>query len=443
MISWSGTDLTPGSGLASYDIYYKDGQAGSWTRWLSATTQTYAFFSGGIKGHTYYFVSAGRDNAGNVEVFSSTGDGDTATTVTGPLVTSPQATSITATSAQIQWTTNVFTTSIVKYGVSSVTENTLANVTSLASDHSVSLSGLQYGTTYKFMVDGVDIRNNDVPGTVMTFRTSDLVNSVNTIISSQGIATVEYTTTVAQMGQLAYANPGQGYTYLTDPTVSQYHRFMFVISANATIPVSISDAYGAVVNSFSFNTPASISSNINWNGTPQEYVMVNGQKVSNWCWAANTQGALRFNGVEVKQADVVCNGKGIPCSPAPTPDQSDTGGWPWDSTKAIQALGQGLTGQWTISAFPWSSVKSELLTPNPILAFVKWDNSLAGHVLAIWGYAETATASSVNWWDPWDGMTHTTDWSTFQDSNYGFAKYKDGTDMSGWFLTGITYGFKR
>jgi hypothetical protein len=76
-VSWSGTDGH--SGIASYDVQYKDGAGGAWTDWQTATTATSAIFTG-QSGHTYYFQSRARDNAGNVEGYPG-GDGDTLTSV--------------------------------------------------------------------------------------------------------------------------------------------------------------------------------------------------------------------------------------------------------------------------------------------------------------------------------------------------------------------------
>ncbi len=70
-----GTDAT--SGVASYDLEFRDGLSGSWTGWLTATTATSASFSG-QDGHTYSFRVRAHDNAGNTSAFSS---GGTTTTV--------------------------------------------------------------------------------------------------------------------------------------------------------------------------------------------------------------------------------------------------------------------------------------------------------------------------------------------------------------------------
>jgi hypothetical protein len=76
-VCWDGEDT--GAGIASYDIWVRDGTPGTWTQWLSGVTQTCADFIG-ENGHTYYFESRAWDNAGNAETLGQ-GDGDTHTTI--------------------------------------------------------------------------------------------------------------------------------------------------------------------------------------------------------------------------------------------------------------------------------------------------------------------------------------------------------------------------
>lgn len=76
-VSWSGTDSA--SGIANYDVQYKDGATGTWTNWQTGVTTTSATFTG-TDGHTYYFQCRATDNAGNVEAYLG-GDGDTSTTI--------------------------------------------------------------------------------------------------------------------------------------------------------------------------------------------------------------------------------------------------------------------------------------------------------------------------------------------------------------------------
>ncbi len=76
LVTLSGSDAT--SGVASYDVQYRDDALGQWIDWVSATAQTSRQFNGQL-GHTYYFQSRARDKAGNLEDYPGD-DGDTHTT---------------------------------------------------------------------------------------------------------------------------------------------------------------------------------------------------------------------------------------------------------------------------------------------------------------------------------------------------------------------------
>ncbi len=78
-VSWWGED-GDGTGIVSYDIQYKDGEGG-WTGWLTDTASTLATFTGGQRGHTYYFRSRAEDIAGNEESWPVSPDGDTYTLI--------------------------------------------------------------------------------------------------------------------------------------------------------------------------------------------------------------------------------------------------------------------------------------------------------------------------------------------------------------------------
>ena len=62
-MSWSGTDNTGGSGVASFSIFVSD-DSGAFTPLLSNTSKTTTIFTGQI-GHTYGFYSIATDFAGN------------------------------------------------------------------------------------------------------------------------------------------------------------------------------------------------------------------------------------------------------------------------------------------------------------------------------------------------------------------------------------------
>jgi hypothetical protein len=74
-IEWSGIDDGP-AGIASYDVQYRIGAAGSWANWLMGTTSTTASYTD-ISGQVVYFRVRARDNAGNVEPWSSSAQAST------------------------------------------------------------------------------------------------------------------------------------------------------------------------------------------------------------------------------------------------------------------------------------------------------------------------------------------------------------------------------
>lgn len=82
-VSWGGED-GDGTGIVSYDIQYRDGEGG-WTGWLTDTASTLATFTGGQRGHTYYFRSRAKDERGNLESWPTDYDASTqvAQTVSG------------------------------------------------------------------------------------------------------------------------------------------------------------------------------------------------------------------------------------------------------------------------------------------------------------------------------------------------------------------------
>ncbi len=74
---WNGYDNL--SGLAAYDVQYRDGADGLWTDMIIGTTQVYTGFVGDV-GHTYYFRARARDRANNESNYAD-GAGDAHYTV--------------------------------------------------------------------------------------------------------------------------------------------------------------------------------------------------------------------------------------------------------------------------------------------------------------------------------------------------------------------------
>jgi len=88
------------SGIASYDVQYRDGAGGTWTDLLTNTDDTYTRFVG-FDGHTYYFRTRARDSAGNQSAYAS-GDGDVQHTVE-ICHTPPDAYEVDDTRANARW----------------------------------------------------------------------------------------------------------------------------------------------------------------------------------------------------------------------------------------------------------------------------------------------------------------------------------------------------
>ncbi len=70
-VNWSGEDNL--SGVAAYDVQYRDGTGGTWTDLAIGTTNISTHFVG-VDGHTYYFRVRARDLAGNQGTYADDGD---------------------------------------------------------------------------------------------------------------------------------------------------------------------------------------------------------------------------------------------------------------------------------------------------------------------------------------------------------------------------------
>lgn len=78
-VAWSGADVGL-AGLASFDVQVRVGANGTWANWLVSTSQTAATFTGAPNTAIAFRVRA-RDQAGNVESWRGTPNGDATTTL--------------------------------------------------------------------------------------------------------------------------------------------------------------------------------------------------------------------------------------------------------------------------------------------------------------------------------------------------------------------------
>ncbi|MFP4466664.1 MAG: fibronectin type III domain-containing protein [Candidatus Goldiibacteriota bacterium] len=80
-VEWNGEDDE--SGVACFDVEYKEGEKGKWKMWLRETKLTKQAFKG-EDGITYYFRARGRDNAGNWSEYYENKDIHTTVDVSAP-----------------------------------------------------------------------------------------------------------------------------------------------------------------------------------------------------------------------------------------------------------------------------------------------------------------------------------------------------------------------
>jgi uncharacterized repeat protein (TIGR01451 family) len=78
VVTWRGHDVW--SGIADYDVQYREGFEGDWVNWLTGTLAISATFPG-VQGQTYFFRTRARDDAGNTGQFGSEDWGQAFTSV--------------------------------------------------------------------------------------------------------------------------------------------------------------------------------------------------------------------------------------------------------------------------------------------------------------------------------------------------------------------------
>lgn len=126
----------------------------------------------------YYFMAVSRDENGNTASSSQTTFTTPAQTpspdTTAPLITALSVSDTTASTTTISWTTNEPATSVVEYATQGLdTATTTQRITdnTLATSHSIALTGLASLTQYFFRVESVDAAGNVATSTQQTFTT--------------------------------------------------------------------------------------------------------------------------------------------------------------------------------------------------------------------------------------------------------------------------------
>jgi hypothetical protein len=194
-ITWSGSDGTNGSGVASYTIYVSD-DGGTYTPLLTGTTLTSTTFTGQT-GHTYAFYSIATDNAGNVQPTPTQAQATTLVDTTPPTSTVAALPKYTTTAAfTITWSGSDGTngSGVASYTIyvsdDAGTYTPLLTGTTLTS----TTFACQTGNTYAFYSVATDNAGNVQP----TPTQAQATTLVDTTAPTSTVATLpKYTTTDA------------------------------------------------------------------------------------------------------------------------------------------------------------------------------------------------------------------------------------------------------
>ncbi|UCH51972.1 MAG: redoxin domain-containing protein [Chloroflexota bacterium] len=124
---------------------------------------------------TYHFQAISTDAAGN----EATEEGELITAATAdetpPTISGVNASSITESSATITWATDETATSQVEYGETEEYGSQTAEDTTLSTSHSVTLTGLNEGTTYYYRAISKDSSGNVATSANQTFETTTAI----------------------------------------------------------------------------------------------------------------------------------------------------------------------------------------------------------------------------------------------------------------------------
>ena len=187
-------------------------------------------------------------------------------TSTPPLITFVTAGNITSTSATISWTTDQASTSQVEYGTTTAYESVSPLNSSLATLHSVTLTGLTPGTNYNYAALSTNYTGQLTTSSNFTFSTP-LAAPVISAVASSNIAatsaTITWTTDQPSNSQIAYGTTtGYGSLSVLDPSLATSHSVTLMGLAPGTTYdyAAISAGSGGSTTSanFTFSTAASL-----------------------------------------------------------------------------------------------------------------------------------------------------------------------------------------
>jgi len=195
----------------------------------------------------YYFVALSFDASGNVAKSSES----TFTTAAPSSLSSINVSSLNLNQATITWKTSQKATSTVEYGLTDQYGQKKEDST-MATDHSVSLSGLQSAQTYHFRVSGRDATNNLYSSGDYTFqpKSPPQISGVKVVNVTEHEATVRFITNVPTDATVVYndvKNPENSGSQGNPQLISTHEIILknLVPGTNLTLSIKARDEQGS------------------------------------------------------------------------------------------------------------------------------------------------------------------------------------------------------
>jgi alpha-L-arabinofuranosidase len=255
-ISWS-SDLS-GNTMLAYGTSTALGQF--------APVQTTLATSHGVvltglnSGTTYYFAAQSTAANGETAVSATYSFTTTGTASPAPVISAVTASGITNSSATITWTTDQLSSSQVNYGTTNSYGSSSTLNTTLATSHSVTLTGLTAGTTYNFDVVSANSSGTSSVSTNYTFVTSSangapVISAVTATSVSTTSETITWTTDQASSSLVDYGTTGSyGSASALNTSLTTSHSVTLTgLAAGTTYDFAVVSANAASASSTSPN----------------------------------------------------------------------------------------------------------------------------------------------------------------------------------------------
>ena len=195
----------------------------------------------GLTPDTDYYFSVESENALGVAATDNNGGGGYSFhTAAGPKITDVTTNQVSNSGATIIWNTDISGDSYVYYSSSSsftITNNAGSSVDTTS--HSVTLTGLELGTTYYFYVKS-GVAQDDNGGSYYSFTTSrdgvaPVISSVSTTVATDVKALITWSTNELADSKIEYGTAAGVYTAtVEDSTLSLNHRLLLSDLSSST-----------------------------------------------------------------------------------------------------------------------------------------------------------------------------------------------------------------